>query len=59
MEMGYCKAGIPPVMTEEPCLTGGISPTNLFPLEIGDGLSAVFHGQKSIGGCNWRKQPAQ
>lgn len=60
MEMGCCKAAIPPVMgTEEPCLTGGISPTNLLSLEIGGSLSAILHGQKCIGGGNWRKQPAQ
>lgn len=60
MEMGCCKAAIPPVMrTEEPCLSGGISSTNLLPLVIGGGLSAVLHGQKSIAGGNWRKQSAQ
>lgn len=60
MEMGCCEAAIPPVMrTEEPCLTGGISPTNLLPLETGGGLSAVLHGQKSVGGGSWSKQPSQ
>lgn len=59
MEMGCCKAAIFPVMrVEEPCLTGGISSTNLLTLEIGGGLSAVLHGQKSIGCGSWREELA-